>query len=260
MAHFRVVPTLSYNPMTEGMDVSFVPSAGKSSAMLEDSLELLEKVSPAKNRLIVVFDEFQEVNSIDKTLAKQLRAVMQRQKGLNYVFMGSQESMMEEIFEKKKSPFYHFGERMNLKKIPYDDFYTYIECRLPKMPTSQKATITEEILKFTGVHPYYTQQLAAAVYNAIEYGQVKDNPVAYAIKRQVEEHSLDYERLWVNMNRTDRKVMLTLAKKNNPITDRSVPTSTSFSSIKRLLKQGYVIKTTSYELEDPFFGEWILGN
>ena len=101
LKHFRIVPTLSYNPMTDGMDVSFVPSAGNSSAMLEDTLELLEKESSAKDRLIVVFDEFQEVNSIDKTLAKQLRAIMQRQKGLNYIFMGSQESMMEEIFEKK---------------------------------------------------------------------------------------------------------------------------------------------------------------
>jgi hypothetical protein len=260
MKHFRVVPTLSYNPMTDGMDVSFVPSVGKSSAMLEDSLELLEKVSSAENRLIVVFDEFQEVNSIDKTLAKQLRAIMQRQKGLNYIFMGRQESMMEEIFEKKKSPFFHFGERMNLKKIPYDDFYRYVESRLPKMPASQKASITEEILKFTDVHPYYTQQLAAAVYNALVYGKITENIVVYAVKRQVEEHSLDYERLWANMNRTDRKVMLSLANKKNPITDRSVPTSTSFSSIKRLLRQGYVIKTVGYELEDPFFGEWILGN
>lgn len=75
-----------------------------SSAMLEDSLELLEKVSSAKNRLIVVFDEFQEVDSIDKTLAKQLRAIMQRQKGLNYIFMGSQESMMEEICPPRRRP------------------------------------------------------------------------------------------------------------------------------------------------------------
>lgn len=259
MKFFRVVPTLSYNPMTEGVDVSFVPSVDKSSAMLEDSLELLEKVSSAKNRLIVVFDEFQEVNSIDKTLAKQLRAIMQRQKGLNYIFMGSQESMMEEIFEKKKSPFFHFGERMNLKKIPYEDFYAYIESRLPDMPASQKAAITEEILKFTDVHPYYTQQLSAAVYNAIEYGKIKENPVAYAVKKQVEEHSLDYERLWANLNRTDRKVMIALANRSNPMADRSVASSTLFSSIKRLLKQGYVIKTTGYELEDPFFGEWILG-
>ena len=57
------------------------------------------------------------------------------------------------------------------------------------MPVSQKAAITEDILRFTDVHPYYTQQLAAAVYNAIEYGEITENVVAYAIKRQVEEHS-----------------------------------------------------------------------
>ena len=71
---------------------------------------------------------------------------------------------------------------------------------------------------------------------------------------------MDYERLWASMNRTDRKVMLELANRRNPMTDRSVASSTLFSAIKRLLKQGYVVKTDAYELEDPFFGEWILGN
>ena len=94
--------------------------------VLEDALLLLEKVSAKESKLIVVFDEFQEVDEIDKGLLKLLRAVMQRQEGLNYVFMRSQESMMEDIFEKKKSPFYHFGYRLTLKKIPYEDFHTYI--------------------------------------------------------------------------------------------------------------------------------------
>jgi len=92
-------------------------------------------------------------------------------------------NLSNEIDEKKKSPFFHFGERMNLRKIPYDDFYSYVESRLPEMPVSQKAAITEDILRFTDVHPYYTQQLAAAVYNAIEYGKITENVVAYAIKR-----------------------------------------------------------------------------
>lgn len=260
LKNFRVAPTMSYNPVTDGMDVSFVPSVDKASVMLEDAMDLLERVSSSKNRLIVVLDEFQEVNEIDKSLAKQLRAIMQRQKGLNYIFMGSQETMMEEIFEKKKSPFYHFGERMNLKKIPYEDFFSYIKNRLPQMPDAKKDSVTEEILKFTNVHPYYTQQLASAVYNIVAYGKEKNDCVALAIKRQVEEHSLDYERLWASMNRTDRKVLMALANGKNPIVDRSAPTSTSFSAIKRLLKQGYVIKTDHYELEDPFFGEWILRN
>ena len=35
-------------------------------------------------------------------------------------------------------------------------------------------------------------------------------------------------------------------------------TSTIYSALKRLQKDGYVIYSNSYEMEDPFFREWIL--
>lgn len=258
MSHFRIAPTISYNPMTDGWDVSFMPTAIGTSIALEDAMALLEKVSTPEARLIVVLDEFQEINGIDKNLTKILRATMQHQEGLNYVFMGSQESMMEEIFEKKKSPFYHFGQRLNLKKIPYDDFRAYIIERLPESPQTNKEELADEILGFTKTHPYYSQQLAATVYNTLTYGHVEKDIVRSSIKQLIEEHDLDYERLWATMKRIDRLVLILLAKRNNPLTDSKVPTSTAFSAIKRLVKQGYVIKTNVYELEDPFFGEWIL--
>lgn len=259
LAQFRVAPNISYNPMTNSWDISFMPLMNNASVALEDSMDLLQKVTTSKNRLIIVFDEFQEVDEISATLAKQLRAIIQHQEKMNYVFMGSQESMMNEIFEKKKSPFYHFGQRMNLKKIPYGDFFSYIVSRLPEMKQQEKEKIADAILQFTNVHPYYSQQLAAATYNVITYNRsAVGEAVSQAIKQQVEEHDLDYERLWVGMKRTDRKILTMLARKGNPLTDRSIPTSTAFSSVKRLVKQGYVIKTVSYELEDPFFGEWIL--
>ena len=35
-------------------------------------------------------------------------------------------------------------------------------------------------------------------------------------------------------------------------------TSTAYSSLQKLMKSGYVIKTeTGYELDDPFFALWI---
>ena len=258
LAHFRIAPNISYNPMTESWDVSFMPLMEKAPIALEDAMDLLQKVTTPKERLIVVFDEFQEVNEISPTLSKQLRAIIQRQEKLNYVFMGSQESMMNEIFENKKSPFYHFGQRMNLKKIPYADFLSYIVSRLPNIETERKEKIADKILQFTNVHPYYSQQLAAAVYNILKYEFSAEDVVNKAIIQQVDEHDLDYERLWIGLKRTDRRILTMLARKQNPLTDRSIPTSTAFSAMKRMLVQGYVIKTTEYEMEDPFFGIWIL--
>ena len=259
MTHFRIIPTVSTNPLTNGVDDSFQPVMN-STVLLEDAMALIEKVSTEEKRLVVVLDEFQEVLNIRKGLDKQLRSIMQEQKNLNYVLLGSQESMMTEIFERKKSPFYHFGKLMHLDKIPYEDFREYIASRLPLNESELLNHIVEEILLFTNLHPYYTQQLSAQVWELMSYENLKEEVVAEAVNKIVRTHDLDFERLWMNFNRTDRSVMLSLSIGINPMQNRKIATSTSFSAIKRMMKAGYVIRVNDYEIEDPFFKEWIVRN
>lgn len=91
----------------------------------------------------------------------------------------------------------------------------------------------------------------------VYYDHIVDGVVGEAISKIVRVHDLDFERLWLNFNRTDRSIMLNLSKGVNPLQNRQVATSTSFSGIKRLMKSGYVIRVNDYEIEDPFFKEWI---
>ena len=256
MSHFRFVPTVSLNPMTDAIDVAFQPAAN-TNVLLEDALGLLEKVSTRENPLIVIFDEFQEVTQIAKGLDKQLRSIMQLQHGLNYIFLGSQESMMTEIFERKKSPFYHFGSLMRLSKIPHDDFLAYVAERLgPALPDTN-VQVAEEIFAITHLHPYYTQQLASQVWELVSYEGVKEDIVDIAVQRLVRSHDLDFERLWIGFNRMDKRVMQSLCRGQNPMQDRQLPSSTVFSALKRLMKAGFVIRAETYEVEDPFFERWM---
>ena len=257
MSHFRIVPTITTTPMTDQMEVSFLPSLSDASVVVEDVMQLLDNVSKPEKKLIVVLDEFQEVTSIRKGFDRQLRSIMQTQKNINYVILGSQESMMEEIFEKKKSPFYHFGQLMRLNKIPHEDFRQYIIERLPQTDSTEK--IAEEILLFTLCHPYYTQQLASQVWNQMHYENVIEDVVQKSVEILIRMHDLDFERLWLNFNKTDRRIMqeLCMQPNHNPSKNRNIASSTIFSSLKRLMRQGYVIKTKSYEVEDPFFRRWI---
>lgn len=257
MSHFRFIPTVSTNLVTNSIDVTFQPVVN-SMVLLEDAMGLIEKVSTKEKKLIVVLDEFQEILNIRKGLDKQLRSIMQTQQNLNYILLGSQESMMTEIFERKKSPFYHFGQLMRLAKIPNDDFRQYVSARLPIKEHDKLDHIVDEILSFTCLHPYYTQQLSAQVWEMISYDHLVDGVVKEAISKIVRTHDLDFERLWLNFNRTDRSIMMSLSKGINPLQNRQVATSTSFSGIKRLMKAGYVIRVDDYEIEDPFFKEWII--
>ena len=258
LRNFRVVPSVNMNPMTDELTVSFQPSSDNGMTAIEDVMAMLQKVSTPDNKLIVVFDEFQSILEIDKNMDKQLRAIMQEQTGINYIFLGSQESMMTDIFECVKSPFYHFGMLMRLSKIPYDDFKVYLIERLSSV-TNGAEQVADEILAFTGCHPYYTQELAFAVWNNLSLGK-QENVMQLSVDDIIATHDLDYERLWLNFNKTDKYVMVSVSMGNNPIQDRKLPTSTMTSAALRLTKKGYIFRSDKYEVEDPFFQKWILKN
>lgn len=149
---------------------------------------------------------------------------------------------------------------MNLRKVPYDDFLKFIVERLPESAIDKtREQIASEILAFTDCHPYYTQQLSATVYTIMKYDKYTQDVVKDSIAEIVREHDLDYERLWQTFNRTDMKTLTILAEGENPQTDRSTAYSTASSALKRLLRQGHIIREKEYRIEDPFFGMWIMG-
>ena len=258
ITHFRVIPTISTNPLTGSMDVSFQPGVD-GIVLIEDVLTLIEKAHSEQDRIIVVLDEFQEIRDLDPKLDKQLRSIMQKQKNINYILLGSQESMMTDIFEDKKSPFYHFGELMRLGKLPHEDFHQYLSERLANCFVETHEELADRILDYTDCHPYYSQQLAANVWQIGMLQPATSDPVQKAIDYIVTTHGLDYERLWMNFNRTNKWILQRLVS-NKPLQSGEYRTSTIYSALKRLQKDGYVIYSNHYEMEDPFFKEWILTN
>ena len=256
ITHFRVIPTVSTNAVTGALDVSFQPGLD-GAVLLEDVLTLFERAHSETNRLIVVLDEFQEIREIASGLDRQLRSIMQEQKHINYVLLGSQESMMADIFENKKSPFYHFGELMRLGKLPRSDFHSYLSARLKSVFPDTCDSLADAILDYTDCHPYYSQQLAANVWQVGVLKPKDEDPFQAAVDHIVLSHALDYERLWMGFKRTNRWILQRLAN-GGSLQIGEYRTSTIYSALKRLQKDGYVIYSDHYELEDPFFRQWLL--
>ncbi len=263
MKSFRLIPALTMNPVTGEVDVMF-RSESAGFVPLEDVFDLLQKISTRKKRLIVVFDEFQEITRIHPDLDRNLRAILQQQENISYVFLGSRESLIREIFEKKKSPFYHFGYLMQLDKIPAEAFASYLQQGFRKV-SDQYKTVSSMILKQTRQHPYYTQQLAFTTWEMIARSGYSDDIVLRASEEIIRNHDNDYERLWNRLNRTDMKILVGMADcELSPLSDEfsrrynTGPSSTVFSSLQRLTQNGLLIKSAEgYALDDPFFRKWI---
>ena len=257
--NFRIIPVLSINPINNAVDISFNPAVS-AKPILEDVLNLINNLGEKGEKPIVVFDEFQEIRIIDKNMDKVLRAVIQTHNHVNYVFLGSLESMMHEIFERKKSPFYHFGVVMYLAPIQTEDFYNFLFQGFSKITNQNLPEITNEILSITHGHPYYTQQLAFHCFNAIKNNiYLSTNQV---IQQIIKEHSIDYERLWINLTLKERFLLIEMVQlKYGWIQKKetSIPASTRYSAYKKLLINGFLIQISkNYQLEDPFFERWIL--
>lgn len=258
LSELRIVPTVSFNPVSGAPEVSFVPDSDRQ-VILEDAFNVLEN-SGGKKRLIVVFDEFPEILQLEKGLDKILRSIMQEHKNINYILMGSQEEMMKKIFLRKKSPFYHFGVPIHLDKIPAPDFRDYIVQRLPStLQEESRCHIADDILAFTDCHPYYTQQLAFQVWFELQQAGNVSGIVETAISHIVQSHDFDYSRLWESMNKTNRMVLMKLIDEDTPPMENSeIPASTIFSALKRLVSSGILIKNGKYRYDDPFFKKWVL--
>ena len=261
--NFKVIPLLSMNPFNNEVEVSFQPTT-PSLPLIEDVLNLIECLGEKDKKPIVILDEFQEVNRIASGLDRQLRSIMQQHQHINYVFLGSMESLMQNIFEKKKSPFYHFGMLYPLGKIPSPAFKNYLSAGFINI-TDKAEALSAAILEFTDCHPYYTQQLAYKVWELVEKEKNIENPVLQAIEELVSIHDMDYERLWNTFNQTDKKVLIGLSLKElSPLTEAFqrkysiTAASTTFSSIKRLMQMGYILKNKkTYAIDDPFYVQWI---
>ena len=255
---------MSLNPITNEVEVSFEPSS-TSQPFLEDVFDLLEKLSNENQRTIVILDEFQEIERLGSDMGKKLRSIMQYHKNINYVFLGSQESMMHEIFEKKNSPFYHFGIVLTLPIIKKEEFRKFL-CEGLKLVINDPEELADKILNFTVGHPYYTQQLSFTVWNILHHDPNTKSPVELAIQDTIHQHDLDYEHLWETFNGTDRKLMVGMSHlKASPLSSKFSDAiqinsqSTVFSSLKKLTRKGIFIRTNkNYEFDDPFFKLWII--
>jgi hypothetical protein len=64
-------------------------------------------------------------------------------------------------------------------------------------------------------------------------------------------------------DRRYEKIRYDFFRNGNPLTNNKVsviaqPTSTIYSGLKRLLTQGFLLKNDTYEMDDPFFAQWIV--
>ena len=109
----RIAPVVTVDPQTGELGFSF--RAGHERADVDATLEALFEL-PARlaasrgKRVAIVFDEFQEILSLDRQFPNLMRAVFQAQPEVAHVYLGSKRHVLEQIFSDRNEQFWRSAQ------------------------------------------------------------------------------------------------------------------------------------------------------
>jgi hypothetical protein len=153
----------------EAVEIAVTPgwAAQDPRRALDLALELPERVAVADGkRLILFFDEFQELAGDRRPygdpdqLTKRMRAVFQRSTSVSYLFAGSLEHTMRDLFAPNRRAFSGFGSFHALRPIALADWLAGIAERFKADGCSTERTALERIVELGGGHPRATMRIA----------------------------------------------------------------------------------------------------
>src|SRR5262249_48818249 len=126
-AEVRYAPDASQQtPGTLAVSFPGVRTDRDVSRLAQEVFELPARLAETrKRRVVVALDEFQAIGGFNGgSVEHALRAAVQHQRQVGYVFAGSEPSLMERMLGPKR-PFYKAGPVMRLEKIPADEFAAF---------------------------------------------------------------------------------------------------------------------------------------
>ncbi len=144
--------TVSFPSVRAGRDIS---------RLAQEVFALPARLAATRRRRVVVaLDEFQAIAGFNGgSVEHALRAAVQHQRDVGYVFAGSEPSLMERMLGARR-PFYKAGPVMRLSKIPAEDFASFIDARFKRSGMAPEPRFGAAIVELAGNLPYDIQRLA----------------------------------------------------------------------------------------------------
>jgi hypothetical protein len=270
-----VRPELRFDAQPTGkarFSVSFpaVRSARDTARLAAEVFALPGKIAAArKRRMAIALDEFQTIASFDGTTVEHaLRAAVQEQRSVGYVFAGSEPSLMERMLTPKR-PFYKAGPVIRLGKIDERIFAEFIEARFAASGIRPDDGLGEAIVELAENVPYDVQRLAHETWDDVRAAGRKTaglEDLHLTLGRLLNEQHTMFEEAWQRLTLAQRAVLRAIVLENGRellsagVRQRHrLPGASSVqSALAALVRQDIVMKDQGrYLVNDSLYREWM---
>ena len=230
--------------------------------------EIFSYIENAGKPCLIAIDEFQSISCYpEKNVEATLRTYIQNCHNANFVFAGSERSMMGEIFMSAARPFYQSVSIMNLNVIPEDKYSAFVNHHFEANGRNiAEDAIHETYGRFNGV-TWYIQKVMNYAYSITDKGcSFELTQLESVVEDIVEENSEIYKNMLFLLTPPQKTLLVAIGKEGrvSQITGRAFlkKYSLSASSVQKALatlleKQVVTNNQGVYEVYDKFMTIWL---
>lgn len=256
-------PVFTFDEMTGTPKVTVDVSPTEEESTLK---EIFDYLGSSEKRCYIAIDEFQQIAEYpEKGVEALLRSYIQFLPNVNFIFAGSKQHVMQEMFTSSKRPFYQSTQLLTIGTVNRDEYADFAMVHFANNNLRLPREVFDAIYdKFDG-HTWYIQNLLNRLYG---YNRdVEMDSIAYATEQIVAEQSYSYADLLKAYPAGHVRLLKAIAQEGcvkevlagNFISKHKLRAASSVSSaLKKLVANELVYQTTDgYIIYDRFMGEWL---
>jgi hypothetical protein len=239
---------------------------------IENTLQgLMNFLENQNQKIIVAFDEFQQIAEYpENNTEAQLRTLIQRMHHVRFIFSGSDQRIITELFFNQKRPFYNSTVSIALDKIEKDKYAKFVDYHFTKNKKQIESEALDFIFEWTQTHTYYVQLVCKNCFD-LPKKNIKKEDVQMVCKDILFQNESIYQQYRKLLTANQWKLLIAIAK------EEAVKKPTSFdflikynlgsaSSVKlainSLLEKRLIINTFSHDeeaylIDDVFFMRYL---
>ena len=214
-------------------------------------------------RCLVIFEEFQDLLTLDQELDGVLRSHIQhRLEAASYLFAGSQPSLMTALFGDRHRPLFDQARAVPLGPLPLAPLGDFVADTMERRDRDDLVAHVDALVALSAGHPQRAMLLA---YEHFEQPHDAEDPVGDAVAAAVVEAADGLEQTWRALTAAQRRVLGMVADGHRQLLTGPALARTGLGKSSQAAVRNALIAATHLDLDgttvsfvDPLMPVWII--
>jgi len=261
-SHWR--PTISPDPVTGAPTVSVAIERSNTEYTVKSIFEYLKQ---SGKEVYVAIDEFQTITDYpEQGTEALLRSYIQFIHNVHFIFSGSKQHLMYEMFGSPKRPFYQSTAMMTLLPLHEEVYYDFASQWFEAKKGSLSREVFQQLYSLFDGYTWYLQSVLNRLYeterHVADYQQVRE-----AILSILNDKASQYEMVMTFLTDNQRNLLKAIAKDslvpqlqaNDFIRKHDLPSASSIKKALTVLQDKDLVYQTpkGYIVYDRFLDLWL---